>query len=58
VTVSDNGGGFDLAATLQSPGGRGIRNQQRRARSVNGRVDWACDGSGTRFTLWLPLTRA
>jgi signal transduction histidine kinase len=57
VHIADNGGGFDVAAALSHGGGRGLQNQQRRAASVDGKVDWHTDAAGTRFTLWLPLQR-
>jgi signal transduction histidine kinase len=57
VHIADNGGGFDVAAALGHAGGRGLQNQQRRAASVDGKVDWQTDSTGTRFTLWLPLLR-
>jgi signal transduction histidine kinase len=54
VAVTDNGSGFDVDATLASGGGRGLRNQQRRAQSINGKVAWQSGAEGTRFSLWLP----
>lgn len=57
VQIGDNGGGFDVAAALAHGGGRGLQNQQRRAASVDGKIDWHSDAAGTRFTLWLPLHR-
>jgi signal transduction histidine kinase len=56
VTIADNGQGFDLASAL-ARGGKGLQNQLRRARFVDGKVDWVSDASGTRLTLWLPQTR-
>nr|WP_229262344.1 ATP-binding protein [Duganella guangzhouensis] len=55
ISISDNGGGFDLARALSTGGGRGLRNQQRRAAALNGAVDWKAIAGGTRFTLRLPL---
>ncbi|MGV7208736.1 sensor histidine kinase [Oxalobacteraceae bacterium A2-2] len=55
VTVADNGQGFDSARALREGGGRGLRNQQRRAQALRGVVDWQSGADGTRFTLWLPL---
>jgi signal transduction histidine kinase len=57
VHIADNGGGFDVAAALAHGSGRGLQNQQRRAASVDGKIDWHTDTTGTRFTLWLPLRR-
>ncbi|EJL94432.1 signal transduction histidine kinase [Herbaspirillum sp. CF444] len=57
VTIEDNGQGFDVAKALDSAAGRGLHNQQRRAKAVDGAVAWASDAGGTRFTLWLPLVR-
>ncbi|ASG24068.1 sensor histidine kinase [Nitrospirillum viridazoti] len=57
VTIEDDGRGFDTQAALAAAGGRGLRNQQRRAQAVGGSVAWASGPMGTRFTLWLPLTR-
>ncbi|MFZ6678534.1 ATP-binding protein [Undibacterium sp. Tian12W] len=57
VTVTDNGRGFDVAKALNTVAGRGLHNQQRRARALNGTVSWDSNPAGTRFTLWLPLQR-
>ena len=57
VTIEDNGQGFDIVKALDSAAGRGLHNQQRRAKAVDGTVSWASDAGGTRFTLWLPLVR-
>jgi len=38
-------------------GGRGLRNQQRRAQEIGGTVSWEAGAAGTRFVLWLPLER-
>ena len=56
VTIEDNGAGFDVAEALQH-GGRGLRNQQQRARAIGGTVGWQSGSEGTRFTLWLPIER-
>ncbi|SEL54561.1 Signal transduction histidine kinase [Variovorax sp. YR750] len=56
VVVEDNGGGFDLQEAMRR-GGRGLRNQQRRAHAIGGTVGWQSGANGTRFTLWLPLHR-
>ncbi|MBI2772556.1 MAG: sensor histidine kinase [Burkholderiales bacterium] len=55
VTVADNGTGFDVAATQQRGGGRGLMNQQRRAAELGGRLELASSASGTRLSLVLPL---
>ncbi|KAH1281794.1 hypothetical protein KXX11_004118, partial [Aspergillus fumigatus] len=36
VTIEDNGQGFDVDKVLSSPSGRGLQNQRRRARSIQG----------------------
>jgi len=60
VTIEDNGCGFSpqAAAEAGATQGRGLRNQQRRAQAVQGEVRWTSGPGGTRFTLWLPLSRA
>lgn len=57
VIIDDNGAGFDLDKALASTAGRGLHNQQRRARAIDGKVTWSSTPAGTRFTLWLPLQR-
>jgi signal transduction histidine kinase len=57
VHISDNGSGFDVAQALGHAGGRGLQNQRRRAASVDGKVSWQSNDTGTLFTLWLPLAR-
>jgi signal transduction histidine kinase len=57
VMIEDNGAGFVLEEALQS-GGRGLRNQQRRALAIGGHVSWESGNAGTRLVLWLPLERA
>jgi signal transduction histidine kinase len=57
VIVEDNGQGFDVERALSSGKGHGLRNQQRRARAVDGTVKWVAGAHGTRFTLRLPLQR-
>ncbi|WP_435485844.1 ATP-binding protein [Variovorax sp. GB1R11] len=56
VVIEDNGAGFAVDHALQR-GGRGLRNQQRRAQAIGGAVRWESGLGGTRFTLWLPLQR-
>ncbi|QCP52097.1 sensor histidine kinase [Trinickia violacea] len=57
VIVEDNGQGFDVPRALAAGKGRGLSNQQRRARAIDGAVAWVSGPEGTRFTLWLPLRR-
>jgi len=57
VHIADNGQGFDVAQALHNGAGRGLQNQQRRAASVDGKVNWQSNPAGTLFTLWLPLAR-
>ena len=57
VIIEDNGQGFDVQSVLAAGKGHGLYNQQRRARAVDGTVDWVSGPLGTRFTLWLPLER-
>jgi signal transduction histidine kinase len=57
VHIADNGAGFDVAQTLAHGSGRGLQNQQRRAASIDGNINWQSNPSGTLFTLWLPLVR-
>ncbi len=55
VVMQDNGAGFPVAQALASSTGRGLRNQQRRAKACQGEVRWESGPGGTRFVLWLPL---
>uniref|UniRef100_UPI000D383AC9 sensor histidine kinase n=1 Tax=unclassified Variovorax TaxID=663243 RepID=UPI000D383AC9 len=57
VVIEDNGTGFSVDEALRR-GGRGLRNQQRRALAIGGAVSWESGVAGTRFTLWLPLQRS
>jgi len=57
VSIGDNGEGFDVKRALGTTAGRGLHNQQRRARAIGGTVDWRSGPAGTHFTLWLPLAR-
>lgn len=66
VAVEDDGRGFAVNETLarvttQAPGGksRGLLNLIHRAKMLDGKVAWSTpEGAhGTRFELWLPLTR-
>jgi len=56
VAIEDNGAGFDVDEALRR-GGRGLRNQQRRALAIGATVSWESGSTGTRFMLWLPLHR-
>jgi signal transduction histidine kinase len=58
VSIEDNGHGFDVAKALDTPRGRGLHNQRRRAEAIGGKVAWHSGPKGTRFTLWMPLERA
>lgn len=53
VTITDNGGGFDLGKALNS-GGRGLAHQMRRAGAVGGKIHWNSNFMGTCLSLWLP----
>lgn len=55
VSIEDNGQGFDIGKALATGTGRGLQNQQRRARALEGHVSWSSGNGGTRFVLWLPL---
>ena len=58
VSIRDNGRGFDvlqLQSRPQMQGGRGLRNQQRRAESIGASISWHSDAHGTLTTLRLPL---
>ena len=57
VSIEDNGLGFDVKAALANSAGRGLNNQQRRAEAISSITKWATSSAGTRFTLWLPVTR-
>ena len=56
VTISNNGKGFDLEKALAS-GGKGLRNQLRRAEAIGGTVHWQSSLSGTYFNLLLPVVQ-
>ncbi|KLU21875.1 histidine kinase [Caballeronia mineralivorans PML1(12)] len=58
VIIEDNGQGFDVETVLCTTSGRGLHNQMRRARALDGRATWHSEARGTRFTLWLPLERS
>jgi signal transduction histidine kinase len=57
VTVQDNGPGFSLEQGL-AQGGKGLRNQLRRAEAIGARIRWQAAGTGqpgTCVVLHLPL---
>ncbi len=55
IRVEDDGDGFDIGTAQM---GRGLKSQQRRAKSLGGsiRID-SSPGNGTRLSLRLPVTR-
>ena len=54
VSVANNGTAFDVAHALQQ-GGKGLRNQLRRAQSIGGTVSYESNASETVLRLLLPL---
>jgi signal transduction histidine kinase len=56
VTITDNGAGFDVPEARRR-GGRGLANQERRARELNGRIRLESTPEGTRLALMLPRQR-
>lgn len=54
VTIADNGQGFDIERAALT-GGKGLANQQRRAKMIGGYVRWVSSDKGTGLLLWLPL---
>lgn len=56
VTVTDNGGGFDVEQAFRGPG-KGIANQRHRADSIGASIGWRSDSSGTCLRLSLPIRR-
>jgi signal transduction histidine kinase len=56
VTIADNGQGFSHEEALQN-GGKGLKNQLRRAQSIGGKVRWESPGRGSRMILWVPEKR-
>jgi signal transduction histidine kinase len=54
VRIADNGPGFDVTVAQQS-GGKGLANQQRRAKALGGKIYWRSSPAGAVTTLWLPL---
>lgn len=57
VTVQDNGPGFALEQGL-AQGGKGLRNQMRRAEAIGARIEWTPSPQGVRMALHLPLAMA
>lgn len=57
VSIVDNGQGFAVERALNS-GGKGLSNQLRRAESIGAKISWDSNGSGTCFTLRLPIAPA
>jgi signal transduction histidine kinase len=55
IRLLDNGRGFDVAAVLQRPTGRGLQNLQRRAAALHGRVEITSQPGATIVVLLLPL---
>lgn len=54
IEVADNGAGFDPAVARH---GRGLRNQADRGAAIGGRVEVRSGTTGTRFTLFLPVSQ-
>ncbi|MDR7119691.1 ATP-binding protein [Rheinheimera soli] len=54
VTVTDNGGGFELTDAIQS-GGRGLASQLHRAKAIGAEVSWLSDSKETSVMLKLPV---
>lgn len=54
VRITDDGRGFDVATAVSTPTGRGIANMQRRARSIDARVEIVSSANGTTITVALP----
>jgi signal transduction histidine kinase len=56
ISLTDNGCGFDVAAQLATPIGRGLQNLRRRAALLHGRVEIVSQSGSTTLTLYLPIT--
>jgi signal transduction histidine kinase len=57
IEIADDGVGLDRDPSLVGPVGhvgRGIRNMERRAREMGGRLEVVRDGDGTTVRLWIP----
>jgi signal transduction histidine kinase len=57
IRLIDNGVGFDVKAARAQPSGRGLQNLERRAATLNGRIDIESSAGETSVTLSLPLER-
>lgn len=57
VAVADNGAGFSVELGL-AQGGKGLRNQMRRAEAIGAEIRWQSAAHGTCMTLHLPLSTA
>ncbi len=55
VSVRDNGCGYSVEQALLQ-GGRGMRNQQRRAQAIGAVIDWSSGPQGSHTTLTLPFS--
>jgi signal transduction histidine kinase len=56
VSICDDGQGFRVEEAL-ARGGKGLTNQMSRAESLGASVNWQSGGTGTCFTLRLPIFR-
>lgn len=56
VMITDNGRGFSVDEGLDK-GGKGLRNQMRRAASIGAEVTLGSGNAGTCFTLRLPVVK-
>lgn len=54
VTIRDNGVGYDVSEAA-ARGGRGLRNQLRRASAIGATIAWASDTHGSKTTLTIPI---
>ncbi len=54
VIIRDNGAGYDVDQAV-SRGGRGMRNQQRRASAIGAVIAWSSSSQGSQTVLTLPL---
>jgi signal transduction histidine kinase len=56
ITITDDGAGFDPAATVSAQNGLGLRNMERRAKMFGGQVTIkSLPGQGTTLTITLPV---
>jgi signal transduction histidine kinase len=56
ISVSDDGAGFDIEAARNK--GRGLRNLQRRAADIGGRIEIDSNPMGTTVLICLPIARS